>query len=253
MQINGRDGFYKGPVAEAITEHLQARGAHLSMADLASNEPEWVDPVSINYRGYDIYEIPPNGQGMSVLQILNILENFDIGSMGYGSSAHLHHLAEAKKLAYEDMAAYYGDQRFGDIDFDQLLSKEYAAERAALIDPERAGVYHPGLASGDHTIYLTAADEDGNMISLIQSNSSLFGSKEVPEGVGFPLQNRGQGFVLTEDHINTYQPGKRPFHTIIPAFIMKDGEPLMSFGSHGWRYAADWSHTRSSSTWSTSA
>jgi gamma-glutamyltranspeptidase / glutathione hydrolase len=153
--------------------------------------------------------------------------------MGHHSAEHLHHFVEAKKLAYEDMAVFYGDPAFGKIPINELLSEEYASTRRKLIDPEKAGEYQPGLPSGDHTIYLTTADKDGNMVSLIQSNAALFGSRQVPTGLGFALHNRGGGFTLREGQINTFAPGKRPFHTIIPAFITKDGEPFMSFGLMG--------------------
>jgi gamma-glutamyltranspeptidase/glutathione hydrolase len=229
----GRDAFYKGEIARKIEAYMKEKGGLLSRKDLAAHQSEWVEPVSVNYRGYDVWELPPNGQGMGALQMLTILEGFDIGSYGYGSAEHLHHFLEAKKLAYEDMVRFYGDPDFGDIPIEKLLSEDYAAQRRTLIDPEKAGIYEPGLMSGDHTVYLTAADKEGNMISLIQSNSALFGSFEVVEGLGFPLQNRGGGFILEEGHINTYAPAKRPFHTIIPAFVTKDGEPFMSFGLMG--------------------
>ena len=230
----GRDGFYKGKIAGEIARHFKERGGFLSEKDLADHQSKWVEPVSINYRGYDVWEIPPNGQGIAALQILQILEGFDMSSMGYGTAEHIHHFVEAKKLAYEDLAKYYGDPDFGDIPLRTLLSKDYAAERRNLINPEKAGEYHPGLTSGDHTIYLTTADKAGNMVSLIQSLSSVFGSREVPAGLGFPLQNRGgTGFVLDEGHISVYAPGKRPFHTIIPAFVTKDGIPFISFGLMG--------------------
>lgn len=230
----GRDGFYKGQVASRIEAHFKKRSGFLSKQDLAKHSSIWVEPVSINYRGYDIWEIPPPGQGMSALQILNILEGFDMGQMRFGSSEHIHHFVEAKKLAYEDLAKYYGDPEFGDIPMETLLSKEYANDRRKLINSNKAGEYYPGLESGDHTIYLTVADKDGNMVSFIQSLSSIFGSKEVPQGLGFPLQNRGgTGFILEEDHISVYAPNKRPFHTIIPAFVTKDGKPFISFGLMG--------------------
>lgn len=230
---NGRDGFYKGEVAAKIDSHMKSVGGFLSRSDLADHRAEWVDPISVNYRGFDVWELPPNGQGMGALQMLTILEGFEIGKFGYGSAAHLHHFIEAKKLAYEDMAVYYGDPEFGKIPIEELISESYGARRRALIDPDHAGIYQPGLAAGDHTIYLTTADKDGNMVSFIQSNSALFGSREVPDGLGFVLQNRGAGFILTEGHINTFAPGKRPFHTIIPAFVTKEGKPFMSFGVMG--------------------
>lgn len=230
----GRDGFYRGKVAAAIEDHMKARGGYLSSQDLADHQSKWVDPVSINYRGYDVWEIPPNGQGIAALQTLQILEGFDLKAMGYGSADHIHHFVEAKKLAYEDLSKYYGDPDFNDIPVETLLSKDYAATRRANINRDQAGEYFPGLSSGDHTIYLTAADSEGNMISLIQSLSMIFGSGEVPSGLGFPLQNRGgTGFVLEEGHVSVYAPGKRPFHTIIPAFVTRDGNPYISFGLMG--------------------
>lgn len=229
----GRDGFYKGRVAENLIASLQEQGAYLSMEDLAGHKSEWVEPVSTNYRGYDVWELPPNCQGIAALQTLNILEGFDINNMRYGSPEHVHTFVEAKKLAYEDLSMYYGDPGFNDIPLEALLSKEYAKKRRDLINPNRAGEYHPGLESGDHTIYLTVADDEGNMISLIQSVSALFGSKIVADGLGFVMQNRGGGFILKEDHVNSYAPGKRPFHTIIPAFVTRDGAPFMSFGLMG--------------------
>lgn len=233
IATKGRDAYYRGEIGQKIATHLQANGGFLSTDDLASHVSEWVDPVSVNYRGYDVWEMPPNGQGMAALQMLTILQGIDLEKMGYGSAGHLHHFLEAKKLAYEDMAVFYGDPTYSQIPIETLLSTDYADSRRKLIDPEKAGIYEPGLTSGDHTIYLTVADKDGNMISLIQSNASLFGSYEVPEGLGFPLQNRAGGFVMTPGHINVYAPGKRPFHTIIPAFVTKDNKPFMSFGLMG--------------------
>jgi len=230
----GRDGFYQGKVAKGIVDHLKKQGGYMTAADLANHSSLWVEPVSVNYRGYDVWEIPPNGQGISALQMLQILEGFDIAAMGFGSADHVHHFVEAKKLAYEDRATYYGDPEFNDIPVTALLSDDYATKRRALIDKNKAGEYHPGLASGDHTIYLTTADKDGNMVSFIQSISYFFGSMEVPESLGFTLQNRGgSGFVLEEGHVSSYQPEKRPFHTIIPAFITRDGNPFLSFGVMG--------------------
>lgn len=229
----GRDAFYTGEIAEIITGHLQELGGFMTMDDFANHSSVWVEPVSVNYRGYDVWELPPNVQGMSVLQMLNILEGYDMAGLGFGSAEHVHFFTEAKKLAYADLATYYGDPEFSDIPVDKLLSKEYAERRRSKIDPNMAGNYGPGLEGENHTIYLTVADKDGNMVSLIQSNSWLFGSLIMPPGLGFPLQNRGTGFTLEDGHVNTYEPGKRPFHTIIPAFITKDGEPYVSFGLTG--------------------
>ncbi|SEK27376.1 gamma-glutamyltransferase [Parapedobacter koreensis] len=230
----GRDAFYKGEIAKIIATTVQREGGYISEKDLADHHSDWVDPVSTNYRGYDIWELPPNGQGMTTLQMLNILEGYDIKAMGFGSAEYLHHLIEAKKLAYEDRAVYYADPDFADIPVEGLLSKEYAAERRALIDPDRASrEYKPGMPEGKNTIYLTVADKEGNMVSLIQSNYSGMGGGIVPDGLGFSLQNRGTSFNLEEGHFNTYAPHKRPFHTIIPGFITKEGKPYMSFGVMG--------------------
>lgn len=229
----GRDAFYEGELGEKIINHIRDRGGYLTMDDLSAHTSEWVDPVSVNYRGYDVWEMPPNSQGMAALQMLTILEGYDIGTMDYHGADHIHYFLEAKKLAYADMRRFYGDPEFGDIPISTLLSEEYAAERREQIDPQAAGDYGPGLDGSGNTVYLTVADSEGNMVSLIQSNSGHFGSGEVPEGLGFALQNRGAGFTLEEGHINTYAPAKRPFHTIIPAFITKDGAPFMSFGLKG--------------------
>ena len=229
----GRDAYYTGEIGQKIAAHLESKGGFLTTDDLAAHFSEWIDPISVNYRGYDVWEMPPNGQGMAALQMLTILEGFEIGKMGYGTADHIHHFLEAKKLAYEDMAVFYGEPTGNSIPIETLISKTYADSRRKLVDRNKAGIYESGLPNGDHTIYLTAADKYGNMISLIQSNSALFGSYEVPEGLGFPLQNRAGGFVMTPDHINVYAPEKRPFHTIIPAFVTKDGKPYISFGLMG--------------------
>jgi gamma-glutamyltranspeptidase/glutathione hydrolase len=211
-------------------------GGYLSYEDLAEHQSEWVDPVSTEYRGYTVWELPPNGQGIAALQMLNTLEGYDLAAMGFGSPEYLHVLTEAKKLAFEDRAKFYADPAFNDIPVDWLISKEYAAERRALIDMERAARrFPPGdprLGAGE-TIYLTTADSEGNMVSLIQSNYRGLGSGMTPDGLGFVLQDRGELFNLEEGHFNTYEPGKRPFHTIIPAFVTKDGKPFMSFGVMG--------------------
>lgn len=229
----GRNAFYSGDIAKTIADHIRQQGGFLSEQDLAAHHSEWVQPVSTNYRGYDVWELPPNGQGIAVLQILNILEGFNIGSYGYGSKEYMHLFIEAKKLAYEDMARYYGDPTGQNIPVARLISKEYADQRRKLIDMNRAGVYDPGPASTAHTVYLTVADSDGNMVSFIQSNAAVFGSIEVPDGLGFVLHNRGAAFELTPNHINSYAPGKRPFHTLIPAFVTRNGKPFMSFGVMG--------------------
>jgi gamma-glutamyltranspeptidase/glutathione hydrolase len=230
----GRDGFYKGDVAKTMVNYIKEQGGFLSMQDLKDHTSEWVTPVSTNYRGYDVWELPPNGQGIAALQILNILELYDIKSMGFGSEEYMHLFTEAKKLAYEDRAKFYADMDFNEIPVDYLISKEYARERAELINSSRAARSYPAgkLKDGD-TIYLTVADEEGNMISLIQSNFRGMGSGMTPPGLGFILQDRGELFTLEEGHFNTYEPHKRPFHTIIPSFVTKDGKPMMSFGVMG--------------------
>ena len=229
----GRDAYYKGEIAATIVNYMKENGGFLSAADFAAHNSEWIDPVSTNYRGYDIWELPPNGQGISVLQMLNILEGYDLAEYGFGSKEHVHYFAEAKKLAYADRAKYYGDPAVNDLPVETLITKEYAERRRQLINDQMKGNYGPGLEDGNHTIYLTVADKDGNMVSLIQSNSWLFGSLLVPPGLGFALQNRGTGFTLEDGHVNTYAPGKRPFHTIIPAFITEGGKPYVSFGLTG--------------------
>ena len=230
----GRAGFYEGEVAKTISDFIQAQGGFLSYQDLAEFHSEWVEPVTTNYRGYDIWELPPNGQGVAALQILNILENFDVKKMGLFSSEYIHLFVEAKKLAFADRAKHYADPNFAKIPIKQLISKSYAKGRAALIDPEKpALVDQSGISQNGDTIYLTAADKYGNMISLIQSNYRGMGSGMVPPGLGFMLQDRGELFSLREGHKNVIKGGKRPFHTIIPAFVTKDNEPYISFGVMG--------------------
>lgn len=232
----GRDAFYKGEIARVIDSYMTEHGGFLRYDDLAKHTSEWVEPVTSSYRGYDVYELPPNGQGIAALQLLNILEGYDLKSMGFGSPEYVHTFVEAKKIVYEDRAKFYADPDFYDPPIKQLISKEYAAERRKLIDPNRAAKTFPAgdiaLEMGD-TIYMTVADKDGNMISLIQSNYGGMGSGMTPGDLGFMLQNRGALFSLQEGHANVYEPGKRPFHTIIPAFVMKDGEPFMSLGVMG--------------------
>jgi gamma-glutamyltranspeptidase/glutathione hydrolase len=231
----GRDAFYQGDLARRIGAYLKEQGGFLSYEDLAAHRGEWVEPVSTNYRGYDVWELPPNTQGVAALQMLNILEGYDLKAKGFGSVDHLHLLVEAKKLAFEDRARFYADPAFAKAPLRELVSKGYAATRRALIDPNKAAARydagHPALREGD-TIYLTTADADGMMVSLIQSNYRGMGSGMCP-GLGFCLQDRGELFSLTPGQANTYAPGKRPFHTIIPAFVTRDGEPWLSFGVMG--------------------
>jgi len=230
----GADAFYKNEIAQTIASHVQEQGGFLSVEDLAAHESEWIEPVSTNYRGYDVWELPPNGQGIAALQILNILEGYDIASLGFDSPEYLHLFTEAKKLAFEDRAKYYADPDFNDIPVKELISKSYADERRSLIDENKAARrYDPGNLEQGETIYLTTADKDGNMVSLIQSNFRGMGSGITPPKLGFVLQDRGELFTLEKGHYNMYEPGKRPFHTIIPAFITKDGKPWVSFGLMG--------------------
>ncbi len=236
LGTEGRDAFYKGDMARAIADYMAEQGGFMTYEDLASHRSEWVTPVSTSYRGYDVWELPPNGQGIAALQMLNILEPYDLRALGHDSPEYLHLLVEAKKLAFEDRARFYADMDFADVPVERLISKAYADERRALIDPKRAAKAYPAgdsaLESGD-TIYLTVADADGNMISLIQSNYRGMGSGMTPGNLGFVLQDRGELFSLEPGQANVYEPGKRPFHTIIPAFVTRDGKPVMSFGVMG--------------------
>jgi gamma-glutamyltranspeptidase/glutathione hydrolase len=232
----GRDVFYRGEIADRMDAYFRANGGWLRKRDFEQHTSTWVEPVSVNYRGYDIYELPPNSQGIAALQILNILEGFDLKSMGFNSPEALHLLIEAKKIAFEDRAKFYTDPAFSKIPLQGLLSKSYAAERRKLINPARAAktieAGHPAMNHGD-TIYLCTADSAGNMVSLIQSNFIGTGSGAVTPGLGFGFQNRGALFALEPGHANVYAPGKRPFQTIIPGFVMKDGEPWEAFGVMG--------------------
>jgi gamma-glutamyltranspeptidase/glutathione hydrolase len=236
ISAGGRDAFYEGDIARRIEKYMRANGGYLTAADLAAHRSEWVEPVSTNYRGHDVWELPPNTQGIAALQMLNILEAYDIRKMGFGSADYLHLFVEAKKLAFEDRARFYADPEFTKIPLQALLSKDYAAKRRARIDQKKAAREYPAdpvaLEQGD-TIYLTVADAAGNMVSLIQSNYRGMGSGMTPDGCGFILQDRGELFSLEDGHPNVYAPGKRPFHTIIPAFITKDGKPWLSFGLMG--------------------
>jgi len=230
----GRNEFYRGSIAKAIDAFMKQQGGFLSYDDMARHHSEWVEPVSTTYRGYEVWELPPNTQGIATLQMLNILEGYDLASMGFGSAEYMHLFTEAKKLAFEDRARYYADPSFVKISVNQLISKKYAAERRKLININKAAkVYTPGKFEGGNTVYLTVADKYGNMISLIQSNYRGMGSGMCPTDLGFVLQNRGEMFTLEEGHPNCYATGKRPFHTIIPAFITKDQKPWISFGVMG--------------------
>jgi gamma-glutamyltranspeptidase/glutathione hydrolase len=231
---DGRKGFYEGKIANTIANFIQDQGGFLSYNDLKNHKSEWIDPVSTNYRGYDIWELPPNGQGIAALQILNLLEAYDIRSMGFGSAEYIHHFVEAKKIAFADRAKYYADMDFNKVPVKYLISKEYADMRRKEIHPDKAAKrVLPGNPENGDTIYLTTADSEGNMVSLIQSNYRGMGSGMVPTGLGFMLQDRGELFSLDQNHFNVYAPKKRPFHTIIPAFITKDGNPFISFGLMG--------------------
>ena len=235
---HGRAGFYEDEIAEKIDAFMREHGGYLRFDDFASHSSEWIEPISTNYRGYDIYQIGGNNQGTAVLQMLNILEGFDLSSKGFASEETLHLMVEAKKLAYEDRAKHYADSDFYNIPMETLLSKDYAAERRELITEQAQIRISSGVSGLDEggTIYLTTADKDGNMVSLIQSNFRGMGTGFVVPGTGFSFQNRGELFSLDPDHPNVYESGKRPFHTIIPGFAMKDGKPWFSFGNMGGAY-----------------
>lgn len=232
----GRDVFYRGEIAQRIDAFMRENGGWLRREDLERHHSDWVEPVSVNYRGVDVWELPPNGQGIAALQMLNLLEAYDLRSMGLNSADSLHVMVEAKKLVFEDRAKFYADPAFSKVPIQGLLSKAYAAERRRLIDPTRAGKTFdagtPALQQGD-TIYLCTADAEGNMVSLIQSNYRGMGSGVVVPGLGFGFQDRGEMFSLEPGHANVYAPGKRPFHTIIPAFATRNGEPWLAFGVMG--------------------
>ena len=231
---NGKRGFYEGEVAKSISDFIIDQGGFLSYDDLKSHKSEWIEPVSTNYRGFDVWELPPNGQGIAALQILNLLENYDLKKMGLFSSEYIHYFVEAKKLAFEDRAKYYADPNFNQINTKFLISKEYALERMKLIDSSKSmKSVEAGILKDGDTIYLTTADKFGNMVSLIQSNYRGMGSGMVPPDLGFMLQDRGELFSLDKNHANALMGGKRPFHTIIPAFITKEGKPFVSFGVMG--------------------
>jgi len=229
--------FYRGRFAEAISAYSRLNGGFFAIEDFERNEPTWVDPVSSDYRGLTVWELPPNGQGIAALQMLNILENFDLAAMGRDSAEFWHTMVEAKKLAYADRAKYYADPAFAAVPVTELIAKDYARERAALIDPDHAALVDapgdPLALSHKETTYLCAADSDGMMVSFIQSNYTGFGSGYAVPALGIGLQNRGGGFSLDPNHANCLQPGKRPFQTIIPAFASENGVPVMPFGLMG--------------------
>ncbi len=232
---NGRDEFYAGHTAKVIADFMAKHGGYLSLEDLQAHRSEWVEPVSLDYRGFTVWELPPNGQGIAALQILGMLEPFDLKAAGFGSADHIHWFLEAKKLAFEDRAKFYADMEFQKVPVQGLISKKYLLDRSQKIGrraASRVDAGNPALEQGD-TIYMTVADNDRNMVSLIQSNYRGFGSGMCPDGLGFCLQDRGELFDMTPGRPNSYEPGKRPFHTIIPGFITKEGKPFLSFGVMG--------------------
>jgi len=236
LATGGRDAYYKGAIAKTIDAYFKRIGGDLRYEDFAAHHGDWVDPVGVKYRGYDVFELPPNTQGVAALQILKMLESYDLKKMGRNSPDALHVMVEAKRLAFEDLAKFYADPATYKMPVAQLISGDYATKRRALIDMKRANPQVPPgdikLGQGD-TTYLTTADKDGMMVSLIQSNYRGMGSGLVADGLGFMFQDRGELFALEPGHANVYAPGKRPFQTIIPAFVMKGGKPFMSFGLMG--------------------
>jgi gamma-glutamyltranspeptidase/glutathione hydrolase len=233
---HGRDAFYRGSIADEIVAFSQRNGGFFEQRDFEEHESEWIDPVSTDYRGHTVWELPPNGQGIAVLQMLNVLEQFDVASLGHNSAELLHLIVESKKLAFADRATFYADPAFGKLPIAELISKDYAQRRAKRISRDRAATDVPSgdpkLARGD-TVYLTVVDKDRNCCSLIQSIYYGFGSQVVPGHTGFALQNRGNLFALDDTHLNRLEPHKRPFHTIIPGFVTRDDLPYFCFGVMG--------------------
>jgi len=232
---DGRDAFYRGEITRKIDKFMTENGGYLRFADFANHRSDWVEPVGVDYKGYTLWELPPNGQGIAALQMLQILKNFDLAALGFNSPESIHLMVEAKKLAFEDRAKFYADLDFYKTPISKLISEEYGRERAKLIGQraaQRVDAGNPHLYEGD-TIYMTTADKDGNMVSLIQSNYRGMGSGVVVPGLGFVFQDRGQLFSMDKNHANVYEPGKRAFNTIIPAFVTKDGKPLISYGVMG--------------------
>ncbi len=232
----GRDAYYRGEIARTIDRFCRRVGCHLRYEDLAAHESEWVEPIGVEFAGYTLWELPHNTQGLAALQMLRLLEPYDLKSMGLNSPEYLHHLIEAKKIAFEDRGRFYADPQFADIPIRELLTDAYTKRRRRLFDPAKAGLTFPiedPRINQTETTYMAIGDSSGNMVSLIQSNYAGFGSGFVPDGLGFGFQNRGALFALEDGHPNVFEPGKRPFHTIIPGFITKDGKPHMAFGSTG--------------------
>ena len=235
IATGGRDAFYKGEIAVEVDRFMRANGGYLRFADFANHRSDWVEPLGVEYKGYTLWELPPNSQGIAALQMLQILKNFDLKAMGFNSAESIHTLVEAKKLAFEDRAKFYADPDFNQQPIPALISAEYGKARAKLIGAKaakRVDAGNPALYRGD-TIYMTTADQHGNMVSLIQSNYRGMGSGVVAPGLGFVFQDRGELFSMDKQHANAYAPGKRPFQTIIPAFVTKDNKPLISFGVMG--------------------
>jgi len=231
----GRDAFYKGPIAKSIVDYMKDNGGFITMEDLAATKADWVEPISTNYRGYQVYELPPNGQGITALIALNILEGFDLGAMRSQPAQYYHTMIEAMKLAFADRNRYIADPTFSKVPVAELLSKDYAAKRRALIDPRKALDNPPpgDINLGSDTTYFTVVDKDGNAVSFINSLFDAFGSGVVGGDTGIVFQNRGSAFSLDPKHPNAIAPGKRPFHTLIPAMVMKDNQLFMSFGVMG--------------------
>lgn len=239
IQAQGKDAFYKGDIAAAIVKKVQGDGGVMTLDDLAKYQPEWVDTVSTSYHGYDVHQLPPPGQGIAALEMLNILETcaptlgVNLTTLGPADPMKWHVLVEAKKLAYADLLAKNGDPKFSTIPVAQLISKQYAATRCDKIDPNRAGPVGVVGGTDGGTIYMAAADRWGNMVSLVHSVFSVYGSRASVGPYGFVLHNRGSAFSLQPGHPNVVAPGKQPFHSIMAGFVMKDGAPLMAFGNMG--------------------
>jgi gamma-glutamyltranspeptidase / glutathione hydrolase len=233
---DGRDAFYTGPIARALAADMKARNGLLDEQDFARHTADWVDTISTNYRGYDLHEMPPSTQGFVALEMLNILEGFDIKALGHNTADYLHIVTEAKRIAFADRAAYLADRDAMPTGvLDTLISKDYANDRRGEINMNKAGAFDPAAVFADRgdTVYLTAADGEGNVISLIQSLFASFGAGIVAGDTGIALQNRGSGFTLAAGHPNQIGPHKRPLHTLVPAMLCKNGKPLVSFGVMG--------------------